>query len=68
MLYLQAERLLYKQVSCQAKKLVAISVISILITEKKEKLEQIFYIWYFIIFKDQTKTLLDLKSKVNILK
>ncbi len=37
------------------------------ITKKMEenKLEWVFCIWYPIIFKDQTKTLLDLGSKVN---
>ena len=36
-----------------------------LITEKKEELEQISCIWYPITFKDQTKALLDSESKVN---
>ncbi len=33
-------------------------------TEEKE-LEQISYIWYFVIFKNQTEALLDLKSEIN---
>ena len=53
----------------KAKKLVMVLAISILIIEKKteEKLEEVFYIWYFIIFKDSIKALLDLKSKVNLI-
>lgn len=36
-------------------------------TEKKteKELEQVPYIWYPIIFKDQTEALLNLESKVN---
>ncbi len=51
------------------KKQVAVLKISILMTEKKkeEKLEWIFYIWYLITFKDQTKVLLNLRSEVNII-
>lgn len=33
--------------------------------EKKEESEQVPYIWYLVTFKDQTKTLLDSKNKVN---
>lgn len=38
-----------------------------LMTKKKieEKLEQVTCIWYFIIFKDQIETLLNLQDKVN---
>ncbi len=32
---------------------------------KMEELEQVLYIWYFVTFKDQTKTLLDSRSEVN---
>ena len=39
-----------------------------LITKKKiEKLEMIPYIWYPMIFKNQLKALLDLKSEINII-
>ena len=53
----------------KVKKLVAVLAISISITDKKieEKLEQASYIWYFVAFKDLTKTLLDLKNKVNVM-
>lgn len=41
---------------------------SMLMTKKKEEeLKQIHYIWYCIIFKDQTKALVDLESKVNVM-
>ena len=38
------------------------------VTDKKteQELEQVPCIWYFVTFKDQTKALLDSKSKVNI--
>ena len=50
----------------KAKKLVAVSAISTLVTEKKkEELEWVSCIWYPITFKDQTKALLNSKSKVN---
>ena len=51
----------------KAKKLVAVLVTSLLMTDKKteEKLEQVTCIWYFVIFKDQTEVLLDSKNKVN---
>ena len=65
MLYLQTKRSLCKQVLWQAKKLVAVSATSTLVTQKKEELEQVSYIWYPVIFKDQTKTLLNSRSKVN---
>ena len=38
-----------------------------LMSKKKEELEWVQYIRYFLTFKDQTKVLLDLKSKVNIM-
>ncbi len=69
MLHLQIEGSLCQQVPQKVKKLVAVLAISTLITEKKieekEELEQVPYIWYLVIFKDQTKALLDLRSKVN---
>ena len=34
-------------------------------TVKKEELERVPCIWYLVIFKDQTKALLDSESKVN---
>ncbi len=36
-------------------------------TERKteEELERVLCIWYFVIFKDQTKALLDSESEVN---
>lgn len=41
---------------------------SILKTEKKEQeLKQIPCIWYFVIFKNKTKAILDSKSKVNVM-
>ena len=38
-----------------------------LMTDKKTKkeLERVPYIWYLVIFKDQTEALLDSKSKIN---
>lgn len=33
----------------------------------EEKLEQVPYIGYFVTFKDQTKTLLNSKSEVNVM-
>ena len=65
MLYLQADRSLYKQVPWQVKKLVAVLATSTLVTEKKEELEQVPCIWLSVTFKDQTKALLDSRSKVN---
>ena len=44
---------------------MAVSATSMSVIEKKEELEQVPYIWYFITFKDQTEAMLDLKSKVN---
>ena len=46
---------------------MAVLAIFMSMTDKKseEKLEQIPYIWYLVIFKDRIKTLLDSKSKVN---
>ena len=35
--------------------------------KKKEKLEQIPCIWYFVTFKNQTKALPDLMNEVNII-
>ena len=35
------------------------------VIEKKEKLERVPCIWYLVTFKDQTKALLDSRSKVN---
>ncbi len=35
--------------------------------KKKEELEQVPYIWYFMTFKDQTKVLPDLESEVNVM-
>ena len=50
----------------KTKKLMAILVVFMSTTEKIEgKLEQIPYIWYPVTFKDQTKALLDLESKIN---
>ena len=44
---------------------MVVLVISMSVTEKKEELEWVPCIQYLIIFKDQTKALLDSKSKVN---
>ena len=46
-----------------------ILAISIFMTKKtkKEELEWVFCIWYFVTFKDQTKALLNLKSEVNVI-
>ena len=65
MLHLQVERSLCEQVSWQAKKLVSVLVTSTTRTKKKEELEQVPCIQYPIIFKDKTKSLSDLGSKVN---
>ncbi len=55
----------------KAKKLVAVSVISILITKKMEETKKlelwVSCIWYPVIFKDQTEALLDSKSKINVI-
>ena len=66
-LHLQAESSIRKQLSWQAKKLVAILVTSMSITIKKEELEQVPYIRYPVTFKDQTEALLDSESKVNVM-
>ncbi len=66
MLHLQAKGSLYKQVFQKGKKLVTVLATFILMIEKmEEELERISCIWYSVIFKDQTKALLDLESKVN---
>ncbi len=66
MLYLSSERPLCHQVSRQAKKLVAVSATSTLMTDKKtEEQEWVPCIRYPITFKDQTVALLDLGSEVN---
>ena len=65
MLHLKTKKSLSKQVSWQVKKLVAILATSMLVTEKKEELNRVPYIWYLVTFKDQTEALLDLKSEVN---
>ena len=44
---------------------MAVLATSTLVTEKKEELERVSCIWYPVTFKDQTKALLDLGSKVN---
>ncbi len=68
MLYLQAKWSLYKQVPQKSKKLVAVMATSTSMTEKtEEELECVLCIWYPVTFKDKTKTLLDLGSKVNIM-
>ena len=48
---------------------MTISVISILMTEKKmeEKLKWIPCIWYSVTFKNQTEALVDSRKKVNII-
>ncbi len=55
--------------SWKSKKLVAVLVTSMLMTKKKtkEELKWISCIQYLVIFKDQTKTLLDSRSKVNVI-
>ena len=65
MLHLQTKRSLCEKMSRQVKKLVAVLATSTSVTEKKEKLEWVSYIWYPVTFKDQTKALLDSRSKVN---
>ena len=69
MLYLQAKRSLCKKVPQKVKKLVVILMTSMLMTDKKteEELERVFCIWYLVTFKDQTKVLQDLESKVNVM-
>lgn len=69
MLYLQAKKSICQQVFKQAKKLMVISATSISMTERKtkEELKSISCIWYFVIFKDQIKALLDSKSEINIM-
>ncbi len=51
----------------QANKLVAVSVTSTSMTDKKteEKLERVYCIWYAVTFKNQTEALLNLGSEVN---
>ena len=49
----------------QAKKLVAVSATFMSMTEKKEELERVSYIWYSVTFKDETEALFDLESEVN---
>ena len=44
---------------------MAILATSMLVTVKKEELEQVSYIWYPVTFKDQTEALFNLESKVN---
>ena len=58
---------LCEQVFWKAKKLVAVSAISMSMTgkKKKEKLEQVLCIWYPVTYKDQTEVLLDSERKVN---
>ena len=53
----------------KVEKLVAVLATSRLITDKKieRELEWVPYIWYPVIFKDQTEVLLDFGSKVNIM-
>lgn len=55
--------------SQKAKKPVVVSATFMSMTEKKteEKLKWVPYILYSITFKDQTETLLDLGSKVNVM-
>ncbi len=67
MLHLSPKESLCYQVPRQAKKLVAVSVTSTSMTDKKTKkeLERVPYIWYPVTFKDQTEALLDSESKVN---
>ena len=65
MLYLQTKRSLGKQVSWQAKKLVTVLATFTSVTKKKEKLERVSCVQYSVTFKDQTKALLDLRSKIN---
>ncbi len=61
MLYLQIEGLLYKQMLRKVKKLVAVLATSTSMTEKtmEKELEQVPYIWYFVIFKDHTEAMFD---------
>ncbi len=67
MLHLSSEKSLCEQLPWQAKKLVVVSAISTSMIEEKEELEKVPYIWYPVIFKDQTKALLDSGSEVNIM-
>ena len=58
--------LLCQSIPQKDQNLVIVLVISMSITEKtEEKLERVSYIGYFIIFKKQTKALLDSKSKIH---
>ncbi len=51
----------------QAKKIVAVSVTFISMTDKKteEELKRVSCIWYLVIFQDQIEALLDLESDIN---
>ncbi len=53
--------------SRKVKKLVVVSATSTSMTDKKteEELEQVPWIWYPVIFKNQTEALLDSRSKVK---
>ena len=52
----------------KAKKLLAVLATSTSMTKKKkEELEWVPYIWYFITFKDQIEVLLDSRSEINII-
>lgn len=50
---------------------MTVSAISVSMTEKIREseliLEQVSFIWYLMIFKDQTEALLDLGDEVNIM-
>ena len=46
---------------------VLVTFTSITKKTKEKKLEQIFCIWYSVIFKDWIEALLDTKSKINIM-
>ena len=69
MSYLQAKEPLYKQMPQKVKKLVVVLAISTLLTKKKmaekEELERVSFIWYFVIFKNHIKALLDSRSEIN---
>ncbi len=72
MLYLQAKRSLYEQVLWKSKQLVAILVASMSMTDKEtegefDELEQVPCILYLVTFKNQTKALLNSRSKVNVI-
>lgn len=67
MLHLQIEESLCQQVFWKVKKVVAIwATFTLMINIKiEEQLERVFYIKYFIIFKDQTEALLDFGSEID---